>query len=343
MNKNTLTIFAIIALFVLSSIGIGTAFHIGIGRPPIRYAQIPEGTKLKLRKIFGVDDGHSVTIIMDGPTNWDNVDDFGSTDKWDKEEDKNFIVYYHKDKDATWQGHAQAILKAANNNIDRLTELMGSYFYPRDMNGRKLPIYLTRTAKEYHQTNSALGCAQTMEGSLGLTITCIGNLGCKTVGITLNPKCFQDAPTGPNGYIKVLMHEMNHYVYRSSIDYTKDIGIYNWMIEGIAEYCCDRSDHEKIGDPARIEHIEKDCFLDKDFPTERNEQYWAGESFFLYTESMYGEKLIREFLKNSYTAVKDSVFISFPNKEKDEHYKWVQYLKGESSEPSLSEAIPNLE
>lgn len=332
MNKKILTtLTSVVGVFVVLAFLVGKVYKEGQNRPPLIYSDIPESTLdfiLRLADLGG--DLAGVELVVNGPFDWENEKDLGQTDeKWSREEDDYFIVYYKKDKEAEWQGYAQNVLKAANDNIMPLTRLMGKYYYPMDINERKLPIYLTTTVDEYFETISSISeKEQEPNNSIGITISQIGRAGCKS-SIILHPICFSpDAPPTSN-YVFVLMHEMNHFILLSSVDYSKDIELYNWEIEGIANYCA--SDfthlHEKIEDSLRIEYIKEKCLLTDNFPEEIIAQYWAGESYFYYMEKAHGKNFLKKFLRESYTRRTKEAFAEMKINQEDEHTAWVEYLK----------------
>lgn len=337
--RKTGTILTLLIVFTAMAFLVGKVCKIGQNKPTLRYNNLQSEVFEKFKKMF--QDGKHAQIIVNpnGPWDWENDSDFGNDqERWNKEEDDLFIIYYHKDKDAVWQGYAQSILKCAHENIPRLEEVMGHYYYPHEMNGRKLPIYLCNSENDYAETTRSIG-GTTVPNSLGVTLTSIGRFGCKTEGIVLHPNCFKVAPAHINGYRKVLLHEMTHSVHRSSIDASKEFNIYNWQTEGIAEYCCERNEREKIYDADRIGYIERKCQLDNDFPSELLAEYWAGESFFLFLDQEYGKEFVRDFIQYSVNAPKDSLFEHFAHTAEEDHELWVQRLNGISPSNNLDSEI----
>lgn len=131
---------------------------------------------------------------------------------------------------------------------------------------------------------------------------------------------------GINGYKKTLMHEMNHYVFFSSLDYSKDIKHYLWVSEGIAEYYCQRHDRHQVTGNDSIEFVNKQCALNGEFPLSGNSAYWAGESFYLFLEGQKGIKGVQQFINTAYSTTSDSVFIKQNISVDQEHQKWVKSL-----------------
>ncbi len=327
------TLVGFFLMFCAIALLFGWVYKIGVNRPPLKYALIPESTIEYLRNLNNINPGQGFNLSDEGPMDWDNDEDFGQTAsgdmKWRFEEDENFIVYYHKDKDALWQGYAQQVLKYADAAIPSMIDLMGRYYYPKDMNGRKLAIYLAESENVYNNTINQLmntNPASRHTGSIGITIFSIGRTGCMTDGIVIHPDCFKDDPHGENGYYKVLLHEMNHYVFFSSLDYSKPIKHYLWVSEGIAEYYCQRNDGKQISSPEAIAFIEQKCALNSEFPLTDNSAYWAGESFYLHLGNQ-NEKRVKDFINLAYTTSTDSVFILSKMDQSTTHKKWVEDLR----------------
>lgn len=330
VRKKLLVFFLV---FLVAALSFGWLYKVGVNRPPLKYAHIPDITKEYIRNLGLHNGDQGVSIVDRGPFNWDNEDDAGERE-WLKEIDRNFVVYYHRDHEALWQARAQDILKEANRNIDPLIELLGHYHFPESMNGRRLAIYLPENEATYKRILSELleeECGPGVDSALGITVTQIGPLGCLTKGIVINPIVFDDAPNGINGYIKTLAHEMCHYEFFSSIDYSRNVSHYMWVSEGIAEYFCDASDHHDVTDPERINVIANDCRLTGEFPRTDNTAYWAGESFFRHVERTQRRDGVKKFLQQSYIHSTDSVFIVTRRKPSVVHQEWVKALKNRAA------------
>lgn len=326
--KKSITLSTVIFTFIALAVLVGKIVHTEMNKPKLIYKSLTNESVGNFKRM--AQDGKHARILtnMDGPWEWENSSDLGSKQAdWDKEEDDLFVVYYHKDKEAVWQGYAQQIMKCAHENISRLEEVMGRYYFPNDMNGRKLPIYLANSEKDYSATTIQIG-GSSLTNSLGVTITSIGRYGCKTEAIILHPSCFKVPPADINGYRMVLLHEMTHYVHRSSIDVSKEFNIYNWETEGIAEYCCERHERRQISESGKINYIENKCLLTEDFPAYERAEYWAGESFFLFLYQKYGKEFVRDFIQYSVNAPQDSLFTRFAHTAEEDHRLWVNHLKG---------------
>ena len=346
MNKKIVTtLISVVGVFAVLALLMGKVYKEGQSRPPIRYSKISDNTIDFLCGLIRLG-GHmmGVNFVQDGPYDWENTKDLGqkSDEGWAFEEDEFFVVYYKKDKEAVWQGYAQSVLRAANENIMPLTRLMGKYYFPQDQNGRKLPIYLANSVDEYFGTIAKLmekPSQSDVNTSIGITISFMGNAGCKS-SIVLHPICFQAPPRSPNGYVSVLMHEMNHYVFLSSLDLSKNIGFCNWQIEGLADYCADEYVGAKpqIRDSARIQYIADSCMLLTDFPDNNsNPEYWAGESYYQYLEKKQGKEFVRKFIQATYQYKTDVLFSRMDLDPEDEHDEWVKSLRTEANTVNVND------
>ena len=327
-NKTKIAFLKWASIFVVTGLVVAKVYDIGIHRPPLKYAIIHPKTIKYLHVLTKNTKDQGILYTDKGPFDWSNKKDFGQAEKWYREGDENFVVYYHRDKQAVWQKRAQDILSHARENIDYLKDLFGVYFYAADMNGRRLAIYLPESEGVYTATISSLMGEMRGDnsGALGITITNVGPLGCMTKGIVLNPKCFEVEPYDINGYIKVLQHEMCHYVFFSALDYTKNVSHYLWVSEGIAEYFCDRHDHRQVHAPDSVEFIKNNCQLTAEFPHEGNAAYWAGESFFRFLEKKGKKAEVKKFVQDALKHTTDSVFIIQKQAPDKVHQQWVQSL-----------------
>ena len=334
-NNSKFTLLKIGIVFFIIALLVGKTYDIGLHSPPLKYANIPDVTKSYIKNINQNNRDQGVRISDIGPFDWENDKDLGQNknkaqDEWEQVENENFIVYYQPDEDAVWQGHALAVLRHAQESIEPLRELFGVYFYPSDMNGRRLSIYLPSNAAKYKETTCELLEQPNYDVTnvAGVTITVIGPLGCLTRGIVLSPDDFDVDPNSINGFVKVLQHEMSHYVFFTSLDYNKDVHHHLWLSEGIAEYSCSRHDEQQIRDIDSIDFIRTNCRLEEEFPLEAS--YWAGESFFLFFEQNMGKKAIKSFLQNAYQCSTDSIFIKMELSPAELHQQWIETLSQHS-------------
>lgn len=337
MNKTLLAIVKFGVIFLVLALFVGSLYDIGIHRPPLKYAEIPMSTRDYIDNLGKNNRGQGLTYKDQGPFDWDNKEDYGCDleNKWAYEEDDNFIVYYKRDKDAVWQSYAQQILSMARDNIGLLEDLFGCYYYAKDMNGRRLAIYLPNDKSLYREVVSQLMDKPNynVDGTAGVTITEVGPLGCLTKGIVLNPSCFEFMPNHPSGFGTVLKHEMSHYVFFSALDYGKNISHYLWVSEGIAEYFCNNSNKSYVTGEDSVMFIDKKCKLNMEFPNEMNSAYWAGESFFRYLEDKSGAEAVIQFVRNAYTLSTDSIFAQMKYDAKEIHLDWVRALRSSNILP----------
>ena len=327
-SKRTLLIIGIV--FFIIALLVGKTYDIGLNRPPLKYAHIPDVTKGYIRNLDQNNRDQGVKVSDIGPFDWENDKDLGQDKiqkEWEQVENENFIVYYQPDENAVWQGHALNVLRHAQENIEPLRDLFGTYFYPSDMNGRRLSIYVPSNAAKYKETVCKLLEESNYDVTdvAGITITEIGPLGCLTRGIVLSPDDFDVEPEHINGFAKVLQHEMSHYVFFTALDYNKDVSHYLWLSEGIAEYFCQRHESQQVRGADSIDYISLNCQLNDEFPREAS--YWAGESFFLFVERDMGRKTVKNFLFNAYQCSTDSVFIKMDMSPELLHQQWVESLR----------------
>ena len=335
MKKYIITIVKFGLIFLLIAVGIGKLYNTGIHRPPLKYANISDQSKQYIDKVVKNNKDLGLSYVEQGPFDWNNTEDYAyEKDGWAYEEDKDFIVYYKRDRNAIWQTNAQEVLMQARENVGLLEDLFGKYYYASDMNGRKLAIYLPDSPSLYKQTVCDLMETTNYDTKdvAGITITQIGILGCKTKGIVLSPECFEYEPEEPNGYIPVLKHEMNHYVFFSSLDYEKNVKHYLWVSEGIAEYFSNPTVNYLNTD--EVKFIEEKCYLNAEFPRERHSAYWAGESFFRFLEANKGVQMVSKFLNDSYTLPTDSVFAKNALDIEQLHIDWVSNIQ-ENAQPVI--------
>ena len=371
-DKRTWMTFAGIGIaFVGIGLLVGWTYNIGIHRPSLVFANIPTPTIDYLKQLGQFAGSKGISYTEFGPFDWDNKEDLGkkecfgnddktgfdagdnggefydddvntftpdvvrpTSDKWRKIYNENFIVYYNPDADAICQRRARRVMQLLQENVNILKDVFGHYYYAADMNDRRLAVYLPATVEGYSTTIAKMLETETFNpgSSLGMTVTQIGPLGCLTKGIVIHPNCFDVPSSDINGIRKVLLHEMCHYVFFSSLDYGRNISHYQWVSEGIAEYVCQRHNGTHIASPDSISFIDKNCRLDGEFPSEGNCQYWAGESFFLYLEQAGGRQSITDFLTLATTYSTDSVFYSSQTTPVEQHMQWVASLNPQYAE-----------
>ena len=342
MKKNSYL--GIIIGFILAAIIVGFVYYKGRQRKPLVYPVIPTST-VDWTKLLQNFNSLSISIVEKGPFNWDNKDDIGQEagSEWQMvDTDPYFIVYYKNDAMHLNVQNARRVLQIAHEAIPEIQSLMGSYHFPEDCNGRKLAIYAASSVADYQATIDRLfGEKVNSSSSVGMFICHIGPLGCLADGIVLHPMCFDYESAHDNWAETVLRHEMNHYAYFSSIDFSKEIDHPLWISEGLAEYASIPGG--QISDRDSIDYIAANCHVTGDFPVETLSQYWAGRSFYKFIEDTQGIFGVRSFIQNLYENDLLTVLgLSFPDVSGIDSL-WVQdMLERKAIADSLRNAIPSV-
>ena len=313
MKKNSFL--GIIIGFVVAAVIVGFVYYTGRQRKPLVYSHIPILTVnwTELLKTFNT---LNISIVDTGPFNWDNKDDFGQAPEtdWQKvDTDPYFIVYYKNDAMHLNVQNARRVLQIANETIPEMQELMGSYPFPEVCNDRKLAIYITSSPMEYQTTIDKLyGERCNSSGSVGMFICHIGPLGFLADGIVLNPICFDYESNPANWAETVLRHEMNHFVFFHSLDYSQELNHPLWVPEGLAEYFC--LHRGQIEGKDSIDYIANNCKLLEEFPMSTQSEYWAGRSFYQFVEDTKGILELKDFIQHLYTNnLETTLGLSFEN------------------------------
>lgn len=268
----------------------------GKEKEAVIYAEIPQET---IRFIEGLLDTLDQSIRFDPDlttADWDNETNYGEDEATGllKLEDEYFIVYFPKG-DKKQQKRARQTQQWAHEAIGPLASLMGRYPYPKEVKGRKLPIYLAGTQKEYTRIIAFLmenPQLKEQTGSWGMYICTYSYQGCLTKGIVLHPGTWgkeKDAHA-------TLWHEMNHYVFYTSLDYSQVIDPYLWVSEGLAEYF---SKGNPVLDAAMIERLQNER-LDHTFRYVYD-NYAGGQSVYSTLHQKYGEQAVRDFIGLTYS------------------------------------------
>jgi hypothetical protein len=284
---------------------------------PLRYAQIPEQTKKFFRDLESL--GGDVKIkftedpIMD---RWKDETNEGENagNGFFKIEDANFIVYYHNEGEGNRK--ANLVHGAAMRAVQPLAALFGKYFYPADVNGRKLALYVCGNRSEY---NSLSGTNNSY--SIAVTVVLMSPSGALCRGIFFAPETFSTVnwqPGEPASSLRVqktIWHEMAHYVYFSSLDLSRPLNPPQWVTEGIAEYASGNADRLR---DVNVSHL----IPLHDFESQRfrsmwvADAYWIGYTAFVYFEKRYSVDRVRYFLQLDYRSptgpsIEQSTGVSF--------------------------------
>lgn len=317
--------FPFVILVLLAGLWLGLLIGLyqkGQEKEAVIYAHIPEET---IRFIDGLLDMIDQSIRFDPDpalTDWDNDTNYGEDEATGllKLEDDYFVVYFRKG-DKEEEKKAGKTLRWAHDAIEPLASLMGKYPYPKDVKGRKLPIYLASSQKEYTRIISYLmGNPNLKEqtGSWGMYICTYSCQGCLTKGIVLHPGTWgkeKDAHA-------TLWHEMNHYVFYTSLDYSQVIDPYLWVSEGVAEYF---SKGDPVLDGPMIERLQKE-HLDRTFKFVYD-NYAGGQSVYTTLHKKYGEQTVRNFIRLIYANRMVDVYPKALQKSSSQfENEWKSYL-----------------
>ncbi len=340
-NKTYSQFIVMVVILLLSSVGVGAVYKAARNRPPVVYDKLSPDVIARLNKLKLLHGGSLFTDAPIDPEKWDNKYDLGqnANDPWDKLEDSNFIIYYRNDVSGKWKNNAELTLKLANKSISDLARIFGKYIYPKDVNYRKLAIYLPPTSNGFEKTLEQMGHKpEGMSGVIGITLTLISPSGVYTDGIVIRSTTYDPSISYNNSYKVTVPHEMGHYVYMSLYDFNQEAHPLNWVVEGIAEHVASRSDQVK--DAARIEFIDRNCSLVTDFPEETNSMYWAGESFFRFMSDSYGRQSVTDFIKNTYKMhASDALEQTFTGHDMKE--EWVKALKKGAQADEMDVNMPD--
>jgi hypothetical protein len=157
--------------------------------------------------------------------------------------DDNFIVYFLDNK--VERKRALQTLEFANQAIPELIKFFGKYGYAKDVNSRKLPLYLASSAEHYQELINEMcrDSAPPIQNSVGLCITIVSSDGSKKCeGILINFQARAAGDLSLDGGIttsdlrELLFHELAHYNHYFCMDLTRKSNYFNWEIEGVAVY-----------------------------------------------------------------------------------------------------------
>lgn len=287
----------VLLVFILSAFALIAIYDKGKDQKPLRYADIPQET-IDWINTFGegLDDILSSFNPTPRPTPWDNEGDVGQDSEMGMKtlEDEYFIFYFPE----SLAKKASLCQQLAHHAIPHLEDIIGKYYYPNDMNGRKVPIYLTQNQKDFEKLMERMCPGKDdYKTTAGITISEISPSGYFLKAIALNGKFSFSS----DAYTKnVLWHEMTHYCFFASIDYNQQVDLPMWCYEGIAEYTSLPGKKPSFS-PKEIDMMRKDCnFADRYFPYVF-ENYRGGQSIFCYMEYTYSVSGVKNFLRSTYT------------------------------------------
>lgn len=307
----------ILLVFILTAFALVRVYDKGKDQKPLRYADIPQETIDWINSLGNdLNDIFSVFNPIPRPTPWDNGGDIGK----DPEtglitlEDDYFIIYYPNDL----AKEARRTLQLAHEAIPRMEEIIGKYYYPSDMNGRKVPIYLAKGQNDFNSLVVKMGCPGNYTNTVGITISEISPSGYYLRGIVLKGS---SVFRSDSYHREVQWHEMTHYCFGASVDYNQKVDLPMWCTEGIAEYTGSVGRRPVLGTD-EITGLRTQCNLsDRTFPYVY-QIYMGGHSIYCHMEDRYGVSGVKSFLKTLYkkgipTSLKENFSISVPEFETD--------------------------
>ena len=299
---------------------------------PLTEAVIPESTLAFLdslsKRLIGGDD-HLVLHRVDSidADSWNNDHDFGRRDSNDfyvYEDDTMFVIYSDKNN----QELLAKTLEYAKSAVRPLEQVMGRYYYPYMVNGRKLPLYLCSGEDNYQYACRSLASDdEDYSDTWGLCVQSYSGYEVMTLGITLNYGSMQKISHNPDLDLKAtIWHEMNHYVYFQSIDLSKEISLHTWMYEGLAEYFSSNVKRQTTS----LNSVEKKAVYNNDFNSSFTPflfNYSGGELFYDYLEAAYGEDGVKEFIQDIYSRPLHEAFQDLGTVSDMARQGWVGYVE----------------
>lgn len=315
--KRFLPITSILFVFILMAFVLVKIYDKGKDQKPLRYADVPQETIDWINSLGnGLNDIVSTFNPIPIPTPWDNGGDVGK----DPEsgfltlEDEYFIIYYPE----SLEKKAKQTLQLAHEAIPRMEDIIGKYYYPSDMNGRKVPIYLAKAQADFNALMGKFGCKGDYTNVDGITIYDISPSGLFLRAIALKGNSVFKSD---EYHKEVQWHEMTHYCFAASLDYNQRIDLPMWCTEGIAEYTgiVGRRPHFSASE---IEMMRKDCDLSAPHFPYVFEVYSGGHSIFCHLEDRYKVTGVKAFLHTLYikgipSSLKENFSTTVPAFEAD--------------------------
>lgn len=315
--KRFLPITSILFVFILMAFVLVKIYDKGKDQKPLRYADVPQETIDWINSLGnGLNDIVSTFNPIPIPTPWDNGGDVGK----DPEsgfltlEDEYFIIYYPE----SLEKKAKQTLQLAHEAIPRMEDIIGKYYYPSDMNGRKVPIYLAKAQADFNALMGKFGCKGDYTNVDGITIYDISPSGLFLRAIALKGNSVFKSD---EYHKEVQWHEMTHYCFAASLDYNQRIDLPMWCTEGIAEYTgiVGKRPHFSASE---IEMMRKDCDLSAPHFPYVFEVYNGGHSIFCHLEDRYKVTGLKAFLHTLYikgipSSLKENFSTTVPAFEAD--------------------------
>lgn len=326
--KKYLPITGVILLFLLWALMLIGVYERGQHNKALIYAEIPPET---IEFINNISEGLTDILISFNPDpdedDWDNDNDAGMDPETGlaKIEDEYFVIYYVPEL----KNDIKDVLSIAHRAIPHLEDLCGRYYYPEDVKGRKLPIYVSDDQEEFlRQVGLVMGTTpkgKDYENTSGLYVSNLSQMGSVAKGILLNGEFFFRG-LRPFPIKNTLWHEMTHYVFFTSLDYSVSQSVPMWCYEGIAEYSGDEGERPVFSNEI-IEGMKTDCDFTQPYFPYVHQNYSGGQSIFCYMEDEYRKDGIKDFLQTMYTeGVDASLRQNFSIGVKDLEYGWKSNL-----------------
>ena len=287
----------VLLVFILSALTLVKIYDKGKDQKPLRYADVPQETIDWINSLTaGLDDIFSTFDPSPRPTPWGNGGDVGKDPESGLEmlEDECFIIYYPE----SLAERAKLTLQYAHDAIPRMEDIIGKYYYPEDMNGRKVPIYLTIGNEDYSALYKKISGGSDAGNSDGVTIYEVSPSGLFLKGIILKGS---SVFSSDRYHREVQWHEMTHYCFAASLDYSQRINLPMWCTEGIAEYTGITGRRPRFSSQ-EIEMIRKDCDLSAPHFPYVFEVYSGGHCIFCYMEDEYKVSGVKAFLQTLYVS-----------------------------------------
>jgi hypothetical protein len=287
------------------------------------YGEIPEQTKRHFNTMAKAVDV-SIRFNPDiRPQDWQDRFNYGENPKigLEKVEDDNFIVYFNDSEE--WADHANTTLQIVHEAIPELIVLMDWYFFPADINDRKLSIYLAKDKNQYIRFTNSIARTKLKDindTSAGIYISQYSRMGNLTLGIVLDSSVWDSTANAK----QIIRHNLNHYVYFTSLEYDKIIAPQAWVYEGLAEYfSLGKND---IQQDEAMQYL--GYSLSGDFP-DYKANCKGGGSVYHYIEMNYGKGEVIRFVKSTYNkTVEQAANEVFNISTQDLEKQWKHYLAG---------------
>lgn len=287
----------VLLVFLISAFALVKIYDKGKDQKPLRYADVPQETIDWINSLGdGLNDIFSSFNPIPRPTPWGNGGDEGKDPESGLEtlEDEYFIFYYPE----SLKEKAKLVQGLAHKAIPRMEDIIGKYYYPDDMNGRKVPIYLSKGQEDFNGLMETFNCHGDFSNTGGITIYEISPSGMFLYAIVLNGFY---AFKNDNETKHILWHEMTHYCFGASLDYNKPISLPKWCTEGIAEYTGFVGKRPSFN-REEIRMMREDCDLSAPYFKYVFEIYQGGHSIFCYMEDKYKVSGLKAFLKTLYAS-----------------------------------------